>query len=569
MSTLGRRIGWFLSREATLVILAGMTLAVLLNWSSFRHPRSTLIGGLGDPLLQAWQLAWGHHLVTEGGTFWTGNVLYPAVDGLAFSDALLGYLPFGLFGDGMYAAVMRYNIVYLFAFALAFAGCYALARQLGASWPGAALAGVVFAGAPWRLAHAAHLNILSTGGIALALFALARGHGYSFREGLRTDRVRPLWALAGWLIAAWQVTLGFAVGVPFVYLTGLIALVVVAVTVLRRREPGRRMVIVNGVGIGVFLAVTYLMTIPYRRVVDTYHFTRTWNEVVELSPVPRGFVTASNDTWLWQGTALNRTEALPGPWPGEGMILPGFVVILFAVAGLVVSAWPVRVRIGLAVAAVISAVLALGAGFFGGRYTYFPLWQYLPGWDALRTPGRLILWTTLFLALLAAGAVTGLGQALRERVTQPRRRRLLAAVLVLPALGAVLEAVPDRGVATVPGVPPGLRQVYAQTREPILILPMDEPSDFRYMLWSTEGFPKIANGHNGFIPPTYFTLAKAATAFPDPTSLGVLRGNGIREVVVLKSSIAGTPYADVLRRPVGDLPLSTSENADVVIFTLR
>jgi hypothetical protein len=47
----------------------------------------------------------------------------------------------------------------------------------------ATVAGVARAYAPWRLAHAGHLNVLSTGGIALSLAMIARGHGWSLRTG--------------------------------------------------------------------------------------------------------------------------------------------------------------------------------------------------------------------------------------------------------------------------------------------------------------------------------------------------------------------------------------------------
>ena len=52
-------------------------------------------------------------------------------------------------------------------------GAYALARQLGSGRIGAAVAGVSYTYAPWLLAQAGHLHILSNGGIPLALAMLA------------------------------------------------------------------------------------------------------------------------------------------------------------------------------------------------------------------------------------------------------------------------------------------------------------------------------------------------------------------------------------------------------------
>ena len=63
-------------------------------------------------------------------------------------------------------------------------------------------AALAFAYAPWRLEHDGHLHVLSSGGIPLALALLVRGY--------RRDSGRTV--LAGWLVAAWQITLGFGIG---------------------------------------------------------------------------------------------------------------------------------------------------------------------------------------------------------------------------------------------------------------------------------------------------------------------------------------------------------------------
>ena len=41
-----------------------------------------------------------------------------------------------------------------------------------------------------------------------------------------------------------------------------------------------------------------------------------------------------------------------------------------------------------------------------GPYPGVVLIHHLPGWEGLRTPGRLVVWTTLLLGVLAAGAVS-------------------------------------------------------------------------------------------------------------------------------------------------------------------
>src|SRR3954468_21817044 len=111
-----------------------------------------------------------------------------------------------MLGDGPLAAALRYNILFVLAHALLLIGGYALVRQLGTGRTGAAVAAVAFAYAPWRLAPGGHLDIISPGGIPLALAMLARGHGWSMRHGFRPGRRHSGWAAAGWLIAVWQIS---------------------------------------------------------------------------------------------------------------------------------------------------------------------------------------------------------------------------------------------------------------------------------------------------------------------------------------------------------------------------
>ncbi|WP_143231204.1 hypothetical protein [Actinosynnema sp. ALI-1.44] len=569
-------------KEPVLVILGGLALAVAFCWPIVRAPRTTVLFDLGDPLLQTWELAWQRHFLFDGGDFWTGNIFLGAKNNFAFTDSLLGYLPFSLIGgDDQAGALLRYNIVFLFASTLAFVGGYWLVRQLGGSWHAAALGGVVFAWAPWRLAHVHHLNLLSTGGIALALFALARGHGFSLRGGFRPELARPGWALAGWLIATWQITIGFATGLPFSYVLGAVG-VAIAVSMWRKRSQiTRRLVLANGVGVGVLLVITLLMILPYLRVVDIYQFKRTAEELAVYSPPPQGLITTSHFSWLWSDTALTRWtwEMDPAPW--EKWIFPGLVLIMFAVIGLFVSAWSRRARILLGAGAVLTGILALGTSFFHGTFTYLLVWRFMPGWDALRTPGRLIIWTTLLLILLAAGAVTRLAQALAEKRTgSPVKRRLLGLVMVLPAVGAVVESAPVLPYAHPPQPPAALSEAFRmEPAGPTLVLPIHLTGDSIPMLWSIkEGFPVIANGNTGNYPKSWTELSKAATAFPSPRSVDDFKSHGIRKVIVIRSLLERPRSADdksptyerALLRSVQGLPVTRTDlDSDVVVFTLH
>ncbi|GIJ66183.1 hypothetical protein Voc01_011000 [Virgisporangium ochraceum] len=838
-------IGRSVFHEYTLATLGSVLLAVIMTWPTMRYPTRTVPQDLGDPLLQAWQLAWsGHALDTKPSTIWDSNTFFPERLSFAFSDTLLGFAPLGMIGSGVSAAILRYNIVFTLAFALAFLGAYALARQLGAWRSGAVVAAAAFAYAPWRWGQAGHLHVLSSGGIVLALAMLARGHGFTLRHGYRPADAKPGWALAGWLVAAWQISLGFGIGLPFAYVLALLAVValiawfvvprrvvtrhstpeilpagletptpalaapppttsasqvtsferpepqtspyarptsapatspyarptspyarptstitatidtaakptdatptdgaptdgaptnsaptdgaptnsaptdgaptngaptdVAATTVAptdsaltdsaltdsapgtgqpptaqptgestwarpdgepapakpnaeptaarphddpapaqpqagthgsaqpsgtlatpaagpptngrsgRRRARGpelqpaarasdvidfgpvrpepsqqparparpagpfkrwlarrppfpKRLLGADVLGGIIFAAVGVFMAIPYLRVVNDHPYARRGvNELDIYSPPAYGFVTAPAESWLWghDHSGLRTTMEAPN----EGALLIGFVLLGLALAGLLYSVWSYQVRFLLLVAMIVSAVLAMGtAAPFGGKFSYLPLHSVLPGWDGIRTPGRLVLWTTLFAGLLAAGAVSAFVERARdftiERGAGPYPGPLLRMALLLPLVLVLVEGISASPHPEVPRPPAGLSEVQG----PMLVLPSDQLSDEMIMLWTTDGFPSVVNGGSGFIPARLDEVREVAATFPDPASVELLRGLGVRSVVVVKSMVAGTDYeptANPGNFPDLDPAIEVEDTPELVIYNL-
>jgi hypothetical protein len=564
------RLGRGLVHEWTLAVLGALALAVLLTWPALRYPAYTLPQDLGDPTLVSWILAWpGHILLTDPAQLWHANAFFPERWTFAFTDSLLGYAPAGLLGDGPLAAVLRYNILYVLAHALAFLGGYALLRQLGAERFGAVVAGIAFGYAPWRLAQAGHLHVLSTGGIALALAMLARGHGWSLRRGFQPDRVRPGWIVAGWLVAAWQVTLGFGVGLVFGYVLAGCSVVVVLGWLVRRivrrqRQPVGRVLAANLVGGATFAAVVLLMALPYLTVVNQHPQARRQFAEVELfSPPPRGLLTAPADSWLWG--AAHRSARADLSWAPEMALLPGFGLLALAVAGLVLSVWSVPARLLLAAGTVGTGLLAMGTQVADGA-AYRLLYDWLPGWDGLRTPGRLVIWITLLLGVLAAGAVSAFVLRSRELALErgaPRPGPWLKLAALVPVLLVLVEGLNTTPHFVVPRPPAAL----AAAAGPILVLPSDQATDQLVMLWSTDRFPAIVNGGSGFVPESLVQTREITQTFPDQPSVSHLRSLGVATVVVLPTA-AGTGWAGALTATGDGLGLQREEVGGAVVFHL-
>ena len=549
----GARVaGRSLIHEYALVVGAAVLLAVAWTWPTLRYPLHTLPADLGDPARQAWQVAWsGRILLTDPARLWQSNAYFPERYSFAFGDSLLGYAPAGLLGGGPLAATLRYNILLVLAHGLLLIGGYALVRQLGSGRTAAALAAVAFGCAPWRLAQEGHLDIVSAGGIPLALAMLARGHGWSLRHGLRPQRRHAGWTAAGWLVAAWQVSLGFSLGLPFAYVLGAAA-VVLATTVLVRRFRraadgpvlGWRLLTTDLGGFLIFATVGVLIAIPYFRVPDA---APAATEIAFYSPPVRSLLIGPAASWIWGAPHAGPRSSLT--WPAEMTLLPGFGLYALALVGLVFSVWTRWQRLVLVLCVAAAVILTLGSTFFGGRWTYLLLFGDLPGSIGVRIPGRLMLWVTLLLAILAAGAVAEFvrrAEYLSAQRLPPWPGPWLRLATFVPLLLVLAESWGTTPHPVVPAQPATMRTVTG----PLVVLPTSGSSDQLIQLWSTTRFQPIANGDGGFAAARQAELRRQVATFPDAPSIQYLRGLGITTVVLLGARVGGTPWDRA-----GDVPV--------------
>ncbi|MEU4692024.1 hypothetical protein [Actinoplanes sp. NPDC023714] len=574
--------GRTLVHEYAVATYTSLVLAVLMTWPTLRYPLHTLPQDLGDPARQAWQISWAGHVVfSDPVQLWQSNSYYPLVNSYAFGDSLLGYGVFALIGTGPAAAVLRYNLLFVAAHALLTLGAYALVRQLGARPLGASVAAVAFAYAPWRLAQEGHLDIISAGGIPLALAMLARGHGWSLRYGLRPKRQSPGWAAAGWLVAAWQITLGFALGIPFAYVLGLI---LVALEIagfvhrLRRRDYnwfdrlmrapkkplfGWRLMATNTLGAAIFIGVGMVVAVPYLRVPDSP--TRT-QEIEFFSPPLQSLLIGPAESRIWG--AAHETARTSLGWAAEMSLLPGFALYALALAGLAFSVWRLRHRMMLMVGVTLTVVLTLGTNYLGGHYTYLPLFGHFPTSFDQRVPGRLMLWVTLLLAILAAGAVDDFVRRARHFAAQripPWPGPWLRLAMVTPLALVALEGWNATAHPVVPEQPEAMRTVTG----PMLVLPTAELTDQTVQLWSTTRFQQLANGGGSFAAARQTELRSRVASFPDQASVDYLRSINVNKVLLLRDHVAGTSWERAGDTAVDALQIRRQDLNDAVVFFLR
>lgn len=509
--------------------LASAAVAVLMHWPLALHLARDVPRDIGDPLVQAWEVAWGGHaLLHQPLDFFQANTFWPSRNSLAFSDALAGYAPAGAIGEGVEAAVVRYNLLFLFAYALAFAGAYLLARELGAGRLAAGAAGAAFAYAPWRLEQDGHLHVLSSGGIPLSLFLLVRG----YRRGSAGT------VLAGWLVAAWQFSLGFSLGLQLAYLLAVLG-VGFGIYLWRQRSPlGRGVVTATAAGMLAFALTAFVLARPYLEVLDDHpEAHRTHHQVAGLSPPLRALIAAPEENFIWgKATAGVRDDLSSVP---EQTLFPGVAIVVLAVIGVAGPPFSRRLRIGLVSGVVACVVLSLGFSENGSNlfHPYRLLFDHLPGWKGIRVPGRLTTLTSLGLALLAAaGAQRVVSSADRLRWRGRPTRRSANALGVLLAVAILIEGsgfdLGDglRGPSH-PAVPKPPARL-SSLPQPQLNLPATTPSpNRRYVLWSTDGFPRLVNGRGSFVPASFQRLVAGTASFLDPQTIARLRALGVRAVV--------------------------------------
>jgi hypothetical protein len=560
--------------ELALVAAAGVLLALLTTWPLVLHMPSRIAPDLGDPVRTAWEVAWvGHAMLNSPLHLFDANAFYPHPLSLAFSDSLLGYGPAAFFGSGTVAALVRYNLLFLFAWSLCFAGAYLLARELGLGRLGGAAAGIAFAYAPYRVTEAGHLHVISSGGLPLALFLLLRGYRRS------SGRL----VLAGWLVSAWQVSLGFTLGLQYCYLLAVLGLLVLvywwrgrlrpgpgwaraavegvsaaggapgAADSAPTRDPARhslrsrgaramhslrargalipsRLLIVTVIGAAALGLVAIYQARPYLQVSHDYPTAkRTIREVENYSSGPAALLSASSENRVWGGATAGMRAKVHSK--NEDVFFPGGLILALALLGLAGVGGAVytrNLRLGLGLGALTCSVLAMGLGLTGAGYPYRLLYDHAPGWNGVRVPGRVFTLGTLFYALLAgAGA-----QALVRLLGPLARRRSLRAAPAVVGVVALIGLLGEGAGHLAHPVVPQPQKAEVGLPGPLLDLPTDGPADRVWQFFSTNGFYKIPVGNSTFDIPAVDDLRGGMGGFPDRASVEKLRYYGIRTVVL-------------------------------------
>jgi hypothetical protein len=563
-------------KPAALAFVAYLAITLVYTWPLPRMFGTGIAHDPYDPALNAWIVWWSTHAVPLTAHWWNAPFFYPAPGVLAFSEHLLGLAPISApiiaLTDN---ALAGYNAALIASFVLSGIGAYTLAYILTRRADAAFVAGLAYAFAPYRLAHVAHIQVLSSYWIPFCLAAL---HLYD-----RTRRTRWLVAAAAtWLLQS------YANGYYLFFLATLLL-------IWFAWHVPRRWTLRQTATCGLFFAVAGLLVVPvligYWRILHgTYDLSRSIGEIRAFSADIAGLLLATDELLVWSWVhVIHRPES---------NLFPGVTIVLLA-AYAIYRARPLatdseetrrmrRLRLLLAVATVVAAIamllpivfgrfrldigglrllsiaradkpamlaLIFGLGWIGllprvraalrrrsplAFYlaAAFLMWVFalgpdptildqralyqapygwlmrLPAFSGLRVPARFWMLTLACLAPVAALAVNRI---------DGRRRRL---VIVLASLGLLIDGWPRVFMVTrAPDPRPAPSGVAAR-----LDLPVGDGDALAMLQQTLQPLP-LYNGYSGYFAPHYYAMSDLL-ANRDPRILLALSAHGPLGVVV-------------------------------------
>ncbi len=227
-------------------------MTIALTWPQVWHPLS--IPDNIDTYYSLWRVAWiPHQLIANPSHFFDGNIFYPNLHTLAYSDAipLEGVLAAPLIWLGVPTPLV-YNLLVFVSFPLSAMAVYWLVCDLTQHRGAAIIGGLIFAFTPYRFDHYMHLELLWGMWMPFALWMLHRT--------IRTGRVRD-----GLLTGLFVALQGLS-SIYYVVFFAIVLLVMTPILLLRSRVAEmRRAAVALGCGAilsGALTDAAILLNVP-------------------------------------------------------------------------------------------------------------------------------------------------------------------------------------------------------------------------------------------------------------------------------------------------------------------
>jgi hypothetical protein len=501
--------------EWCVIALAFVALTLMMTWQQLASPFA--VGDTGDPLFSIWRLSWvAHQLPRDPLRLFDGNIFYPELRTLAYSDAMLAtaLMAAPLLWLGVHQ-VLVYNVVLLVSFAASGIAMYALVRALTGDRAAAFVAGVAFAFYPFRFEHYSHLELQVTFWMPLALLMMHRT--------MATGRARD-GAVTGLLVALQTLSSLYC---------GLYLLVVMGVVWLAAgglARSGRRLVPWLAAA-AVLVLLILPVAVPYLQNRGQLGERPDWEARI-YSATPRSYAVAHVRSRLYG-------DLLDGPRTPEASLFPGIGVVALALIG----AWPHLTRSRARAAYALAALVAFD-GSLGLNGIVFPtLRDALLPFRGLRVPARFSILVGLSLSVLAGYGVQRLRQS-----SWLKRGRLGAALPAACAAVLLVENVPKLELTEVPARPPLIYDYFAGAPPSVLVdLPFPESleratGDSRRLYYSTFHWQTLITGSSGYFPETFRQAVRTLRGVPTARAVTFLQERGVQFIALNRADCADWEY---------------------------
>jgi hypothetical protein len=480
--------------------LAFILLTTALTWPQVLDLQDS-VADHDDALFSIWRLSWvAYQLPRDPAHLFDANIFYPHSGTLAYSDAMLAValMAAPMLWAGI-APALVYNIVLLAAFVASGLAASLLVAALTGRMAAGVVAGIVFAFAPYRFGHYAHLELQWSVWMPLTLWALHRS--------LDSSRGRDA-ALAGAFLAL-QFLSSLYYGIYFaIYL----AVVVPAILAVRRIGVTDARVW----RLAASVAVAAVLLVPYGSPYESNRQSigvRPLSEIAQYSARLGDYATVPPENRLYGGVAAGS---------GERWLFPGLAPIGLAVVGAASAGWP-------AVPFIAGTLVAIEGSRGLNSVVYRWLLDRVDVLSGLRVPARFGMLVCLSIAVLAG---FGAAHLLRRR----GGRAIVAALVIVMVIEfwsapVALLRLPSR-------LPPEYQ--FLQTQPPGVVIEFPLPRadalhwiyDGLYMYFSVFHWHRLVNGYSGFYPQGYLRTIERLVGFPDADSVPLLRTLGTDYVVV-------------------------------------
>jgi hypothetical protein len=498
-----------------------------------------------DPILNAWIVAWEHHiLLTRPLEFLNANIFYPYGQTLLYSETLLlpslVLMPINLATGN---PILTHNLLMLLGFASTGGSGYLLGRWLFRNHWAGVLLGTAFAFNSYTLSNIGQVQLLQLAPLPLALLYTGKV--------IQRPRLRFALLLALFLTAQFYTVIYYGFfAFLLVGLAGGMGWLLQPFPSPRMRLRALGLLLGGGV---LALLLSLPLGLPYYDLSQRYGYERTLADAWPFSTSLEMWMTPPAQNLLYGWMAVGDPPRL-GFYPVDSLF-PGLLFIGLALCGLILWFWRASFT-----GKRYPLFLALGIGFFFllslGPYLqirtlqpdfeqilpYAWVHRTVPGFEALRAPGRFSIIVFLGMAMAAASLLSRLHW----------RGLQLTLILLLFAEAVV---VPATDLYT-PPIHADRRAFHAwlatQDQTVYLELPPSSPglgSAAEHWLedqWlSLSHWQPTLTGYSGFWPPHHDDLLLFVSQFPDAEAVTFLQALGVDWILPLKDRLPAAQWQQI------------------------